>query len=334
MAAPAFSIQSQKANRVADPALREGLLEYARRRLPAAEVEDLVQNTLTDALLAENPPSDATAFRRWVHGIARHKIADRYRRRGRLPVLGLDVDQRATEASPSTGELRQWIESELPRTDGARATLHWLLREGDGESLEEIARDVDLPAPCVRQRVSRLRRHLHARWLALGAAGLLLLLGSVKILRHVSAPASAPPSIAREPETPLERARGLRQTGLSHCAAGAFAECIAALDRAQALDPNGEDASAIRDARAAAASAERTRRSLPGNAPPAATDGKFAPQNYAPRKSSPKNLAPSKPEPKQGPPVKSNPKPSKLAPPFDAEPNGGAPASNGLTKKR
>ena len=297
MAAPALSIQSQNKSRVADPALREGLLRYARRRLPPGEVEDLVQNTLTEALVADNAPSAQADFLRWVHGIARHKIADSYRRRGRLPILSPDVDQSPAAPSPSTGELRQWIESELPQTDNAQATLHWLLREGDGESLDEIARDVDLPAPRVRQRVSRLRRHFHARWLALGAAGLLLSIAAGTLLDQVSQPAIVPPSIAREPATPLERARTLRQNALQRCAAGAYPECIAALDQAQALDPSGESASAIREARAAAANSERPRTipELPAGSPSVSLpDAQSTPKQYAPRKVAPKPIAPSK----------------------------------------
>ena len=205
MAAPAFSVPNQNAARLADPALRQALLRYARRRLPPAEVEDLVQSTLTDALVSANPPSDGSEFQRWVQGIARHKIADSYRRRGRLPILDPDVDARAGDAFAGTGELTQWIERELPKTEGANATLHWLLRESDGESLDEIARDAALPAPRVRQRVSRLRRHLHARWLALGAAGLILLLAAGLLLHRTRAPSSVPP-IARESAPPLEQA--------------------------------------------------------------------------------------------------------------------------------
>ena len=177
MAAPAFSAPTRSSARLADPELREALLKYARRRLPPTEVDDLVQNTLTDALVSTNPPSDEREFQRWVHGIAKHKIADVYRRRGRRPLLDPELDGKigSSDPGPATGELSQWIERELPKTDGAQATLHWLLRESDGESLDEIARDEALPAPRVRQRVSRLRRHLHSRWLALGAAGLALL---------------------------------------------------------------------------------------------------------------------------------------------------------------
>lgn len=253
MAAPAFSIPSQNAIRLADPALREALLKYARRRLPPGEVEDLVQNTLTDALVAATAPSDENEFRRFVHGIARHKIADRHRRRGRQPIPSLDLDQTAAETSPSTGELTQWIESELPKTDGAQATLHWLLRESDGESLDEIARDLDLPAPRVRQRVSRLRRHFHARWLALGAAGLLGLVAAGALLERAAQRSSVAPIITREASTPIEQARVLREDAMLRCAAREYSECIARLDRAKVLDPRGESSRAVVEARDAAA---------------------------------------------------------------------------------
>jgi len=305
MAAPALSIQDPKAARLADPRLREGLLSYARRRLPPGEVEDLVQNTLTEALLAANVPSDESAFRRWVHGIARHKIADSYRRRARVPIPTPDADQRAAEATLSTGELSQWIESELPKTEEAQATLHWLLRESDGESLDEIARDLDLPAPRVRQRVSRLRRHFHARWLALGLAGLLLSIGVGLLIAGGKRAAIVPPSIAREPATPLERARGLRENALLRCAAGAFGECIAELDQAKTLDPSGESASAIRIAREAAANPQKA--AIPpspvvspsGPAP----DPKTAQKQPAPRKIGPKQPPPHKASPKLKPAV-------------------------------
>ena len=198
MAAPAFLVPAPNAARLADPALREALLRYARRRLPPGEVDDLVQSTLTDALTADSAPNDADDFQRWVHGIARHKIADLYRRRGRLPVLEPELDAKFNDPGPATGELAQWIEKELPKTDGAHATLHWLLRESDGESLDEIARDAALPAPRVRQRVSRLRRHLHSRWLALGAAGLALLLSAAAVLHALRKPVPPAPVIARD----------------------------------------------------------------------------------------------------------------------------------------
>jgi hypothetical protein len=65
MVAPAFSAPDQNTARLADPALRDALLRYAWRRLPPAEVDDLVQNTLTDALASSGSCARATA-RAWT----------------------------------------------------------------------------------------------------------------------------------------------------------------------------------------------------------------------------------------------------------------------------
>jgi RNA polymerase sigma factor (sigma-70 family) len=297
MAAPAFAQQNRQSARVADPALREALLKFARRRLPAGEVDDLVQNTLADALGAANAPSEETAFRRWVQGIARNKIADLYRRRGRLPPIDGDLDESASEPAAETGELVQWIERELPKTDGAEATLHWLLRESEGETLDEIAREAALPAPRVRQRVSRLRRHFQTRWLALGAAGLGLLIAAGFLYREWAQPETAPIAITPEQATPEDRARALRDGALEHCAQAQYQECLLELDQAKALDPIGEQASAVQAARAAAA-----RALTPTPDPSAHTLAPTPEQKSAPMKARPKEPSPKlKPQPKAQP---------------------------------
>jgi DNA-directed RNA polymerase specialized sigma24 family protein len=317
MAAPAFSVSNHPAARLADPALREALLKFARRRLPPGEVDDLVQNTLADALAAPAVPSDEAELRRWLRGIARHKIADLFRRHGRLPPLDSGVETSSSDSGPATGELTQWIERELPKTKGAHATLRWLLRESDGETLDEIARDAALPAPRVRQRVSRLRRHFQTRWLALGAAGLSLLIGAGALCHAWRAAPTELPSIARETSAPLDRARTLRQSALEKCAAAEYPECLAQLDEAKALDPIGEDTSDVRDARnsAAHALASPTGPSAPAPAPapaPHSFDSKTKPEPPVKTESSrpdpkpsakPKQRAPSKKQamPNRGP---------------------------------
>ena len=65
---------------LADPSLRRSLEDMVRRRVPGSEVDDIVQGTLTEALAAASAPDEAESLRRWVFGIARHKIADHYRR--------------------------------------------------------------------------------------------------------------------------------------------------------------------------------------------------------------------------------------------------------------
>jgi len=76
----------------------------------------------------------------------------------------------------------------------------------------------------------------------------------------------------------------LRDDALQQCRAEAYPECVAELDEAKALDPIGDDSSAVRDARGAAEQALRP-----------------ASQQTPERKAPPKRAAPKtqKPRPKQ-----------------------------------
>jgi len=58
-----------------DPSFRRALVRYARRRVPAADVEDVVQETLCDTLAAAAPLSNAELLR-WSLTILRRRIAD------------------------------------------------------------------------------------------------------------------------------------------------------------------------------------------------------------------------------------------------------------------
>jgi hypothetical protein len=78
-------------------------------------------------------------------------------------------------------DLMRWARKELPEGKENEQTLEWMLREGEGEKLENIAAEANVPAPRVRQRVSRLRRYVKARWAAQTAAVAALLLVSIAI---------------------------------------------------------------------------------------------------------------------------------------------------------
>jgi DNA-directed RNA polymerase specialized sigma24 family protein len=162
--------------RLGDPALRREIEAAVRRRIHGDEAEDVVQATLADALSSPQVPQDPEEFRRFVFGIARNKVFDHFRRQKRR---GEDLDAEA-QAGPepplSARDILRWAEGELPDSE-AKNTLEWMLREGDGEKLEHIARDARVPAPRVRKRVSRLRKLLRERWRAeLLLAGLAVLL--------------------------------------------------------------------------------------------------------------------------------------------------------------
>jgi DNA-directed RNA polymerase specialized sigma24 family protein len=169
--------------RITDPSLASALSRFVRARVPESEVEDIVQATLSDALQAEQHPEQDEDIVRWVWGICRHKVVDWFRRMRREVPRDLEGDDAVpAESAPTSAlDLMRWAQKELPAGKENEQTLEWMLREGEGEKLESIAAEANVPAPRVRQRVSRLRRYFKARWAAQTAAVAALLLVSLAI---------------------------------------------------------------------------------------------------------------------------------------------------------
>jgi RNA polymerase sigma factor (sigma-70 family) len=211
--------------KLADPSLTAALSHFVRARVPEPAVEDIVQSTLTEALDAEQHPDGDEDIVRWVHGICRHKVIDWFRRSRREVPRDLESGEEApvaaAESAPQSAmDLLRWAQKELPAGEENAKTLEWMLREGEGEKLETIAAEANVPAPRVRQRVSRLRRYYKARWAAQTAALAALLLIALAIalsLRHRHeevapapgpslVPTMVPPAPPTAPELPpLER---------------------------------------------------------------------------------------------------------------------------------
>ena len=174
-----FSGSRHLRERLEEPAFRAWIAAVVKRRVPAADAEDVMQAIMCDALASAGAPVDENDIARWISGIARHKVADYHRRSHREP---------ATEDEPAPGDprgdmhvlLRDVVEdaTSTPRNQQA---FEWIVREHQGEELAHIAKETKLPAPVVRQRVSRLRRALRLRWLGAGGALLSLALGTVAI---------------------------------------------------------------------------------------------------------------------------------------------------------
>lgn len=174
------------AAKLTDPALAASLSHFVRARVPESDAQDIVQSTLTEALDAEQHPEEDEEIVRWVHGICRHKVIDWFRRaRREIPrdlESGEDGPVAAAESVPQSAiDLLRWAKKELPAGEENAKTLEWMLREGAGEKLETIAAEANVPAPRVRQRVSRLRRYYKARWAAQAAAVAALLLIALAI---------------------------------------------------------------------------------------------------------------------------------------------------------
>jgi RNA polymerase sigma-70 factor (ECF subfamily) len=72
---------------------RRSLTQYARQWLRnEADVEDVVQDTLTAALSAAQGFAGRSTPKTWLHGILKHKIVDLYRRQAREPLREEQAD--------------------------------------------------------------------------------------------------------------------------------------------------------------------------------------------------------------------------------------------------
>jgi len=197
-----------EAHALTDPRFRRALTQMVRRRVPESDAEDIVQSSLAEALASERAPTDMDSLRRFVWGIARHKVADFYRRARRER---LDVPEMEGPGAPHTEQdLLRWAARELPDGTDAEQTLDWMLREGEGEKLEAIAEAENVPAPRVRQRVSRLRRHLRERWAievaALAAIGVVVALIVWEMSRQPGKPITNEPALHDDPQVPKLKA--------------------------------------------------------------------------------------------------------------------------------
>jgi RNA polymerase sigma factor (sigma-70 family) len=171
--------------RLADPDLTARLSHFVRTRVPEDDVKDIVQATIADALAAHEHPDGDEDIVRWVFGICRHKLVDWFRRMRREVPRDLEASEDAApaESAPTSAmDLMRWARKELPPGKENEQTLEWMLREGDGEKLESIAAEANVPAPRVRQRVSRLRRYYKKKWAAQAAAVAALLLVALAIV--------------------------------------------------------------------------------------------------------------------------------------------------------
>jgi hypothetical protein len=137
--------------------------------------------------------------------------------------------------------------------------------------------------------VTRLRKHFRARWAAeLAAVAALIALVTFVAWASLRSRKEAAPEIVHEPTPvpgpvlPAGEAGELRRAALQRCTAAEWIPCLEGLDRAKALDPLGDDAPEISEARRAAGEALKAP-SPDATAPaPSVTVPKATPTSSAP----------------------------------------------------
>ncbi len=299
---------------------RRFLRDYCRKRVGESDVDDIVQTVLVEALASDRVPEEESEMRRWLVGVARHKIADLHRRGGREQPTELP-DIETAPPPVEERELARWAEEQATSNREAQKTLQWMAREGEGDKLEHIAEEEQVPAARVRQRVSRMRRFMKERWLAELAAVAALAILAVIVWRAVREPdpieigrdkdpvPTPGPTDLPQPIAPkVAEATELRKQALESCNRGDHRVCLERLDRAKDLDPAGDTAPNIQKAREDAQKAleeqEQLQKSKDAEPSPSSVQSVTPPPTAAPPKANPKEAFPDKGKPTKAPPPK------------------------------
>ena len=126
------------------------------------DTEDIVQDILLAVHLKRGNWDQSQPFRPWLFGVARHKIIDSYRRRGRALSVPLEDVEHELEAAPVT------------TTEDAREAEHWLSHLGERDravvraiaieerSTLEVSRSLGMQEGAVRVTLHRALKKLAA----------------------------------------------------------------------------------------------------------------------------------------------------------------------------
>lgn len=154
-----------------EAAYREALLQiasrlrgYLRRRMQSLpdDVEDLVQETLLALHLQRGTYEPSLPVGAWVVAIARHKLVDLWRRRGRRDGLHEpldDVDEALLVAVHEEGGTRRDLEGLLLKLPEAQRQAIWLTKI-EGLSVAEAAVRTGASTSAVKVQVHRGMKRL------------------------------------------------------------------------------------------------------------------------------------------------------------------------------
>jgi RNA polymerase sigma-70 factor (ECF subfamily) len=134
---------------------------FARHKLGGGDVEDVVQETLLALHLKRHTWDGRRPFSPWVHAIARNKLIDNLRRRGRQAQLPIDDIETLLAGNESPVELDSSIDAQhLIAGLKEREREIVVAISIDGESAREVAQRLGMTEGAVRVALHRALRSL------------------------------------------------------------------------------------------------------------------------------------------------------------------------------
>lgn len=140
------------------------LRRYVARRVPAGEIEDVVQDVLLRVVASKDALSEDRPLSPWVQAVARNAVVDRHRKRAAsppAPAPAVDAERLTIEAQSEAQRtlLGIWLRvavDELP--EPYREAVHRV--DVLGEPQSEVADALQLPYSTIKSRVQRGRAKL------------------------------------------------------------------------------------------------------------------------------------------------------------------------------
>jgi RNA polymerase sigma factor (sigma-70 family) len=197
---------------------RSPLMRYCTRLLTHDHAEDVVQQTFVNALSALNGDERPRELRPWLYRIA-HNLAVNSLLKNGSEYEQLSEDYDGVPQPPDIVErrwrLRALVQSIRDLPERQRSAL--VLREFEGRSYEEIARELEATPPIVRQLLHRARSRVR------DSVGLLIPLPVIRaLLAHAPQGGPGPDRLA-EVATGAAATGGVAKVGASMLAAATIA---------------------------------------------------------------------------------------------------------------
>ncbi|WP_424957072.1 sigma-70 family RNA polymerase sigma factor [Hyphomicrobium sp. 1Nfss2.1] len=156
----AYQTLLQSLSNVLRPSVRRG---FAQAGAPLGDVEDVVQETLLALHLKRNTWDPSQPLGPWVRAIARHKLIDALRRRGRRVQIPIDsVLDTLSVQEDNSGVDRQDAERLV---DGLAGRQRDVVRaiSLEGQSIREVAERLNMKEVAVRVALHRGLKTLGAQ---------------------------------------------------------------------------------------------------------------------------------------------------------------------------